>query len=92
MPNKSTFYQDTLPKLKEKYELALEQCLEIIGRPVDADLADDKMFNVLKGKKEAGEQVKFYAKEIDTLENEINGIKVKEETEKPKGAESFTEQ
>lgn len=91
MKTKSTFYKDTLPKLIEKYKLALEQCLEIIGREVDADLNDDKMFNVLKGKKEAGEQVKFYAKEIDSLENEINGTTIKEDT-KPKGAESFTQE
>ena len=91
MTTKSTFYKDTLPRLIEKYKLALEQCLTIVGQAIEEDLKDDKMFNALKGKKEAGEQVKFYAKEIDALENEINNVEVKTE-EKPKGAESFTQE
>lgn len=89
MATKSTFYKDTLPRLIDKYKMALEQCLVIVGQPIEDDLKDDKMFNALKGKKEAGEQVKFYAKEIDALENEINNVEVKDK-EKPKSAESFT--
>lgn len=91
MSEKSNYYKETLPRLVEQYKKALEECLRIVGDVIDVDINDDKMFNVLKGKKEAGEQVKFYAKEIDSLENEINNVEIKKE-EKPKGAESFTRQ
>ena len=91
MANKSTFYKDTMPRLVEKYKSALEDCLDIVGKKVDADLNDDKIFNALKGRKEAGEQVKFYAKEIEELENEMNGIYETQEPEKT-GAEKYTKQ
>jgi uncharacterized membrane protein len=89
MSKKSTYYKDTMVRLIEKYKLALEECLEIIGRKIDMDLNDDKIYNALRGKEKAGEQVKIYAKEIDALENEINGTQTREKRELT-GAESFT--
>ena len=91
MTKKSTYYNETLPKLIDKYKTVVEQCLVIISQPIDEDIADDKLYNVLKSKRMASEDVKYYAKEIDTLENEINGVHVKEE-KKIKGAESFTQE
>lgn len=91
MPTKSTFYKDTIPRLVEKYKIALEDCLDIVGQKIDTDLNDDKIFNALKGRKEAGEQVKFYAQQIDALENELNNIPQDKE-EKQVGAETFTEE
>lgn len=77
--NKSTYYKELIPNLIEKYKIAVEQCLEIISEQPGSDISDDKMHNVLKAKRMAGEDAKYYAKEIDDLQNEINGIKVEEE-------------
>lgn len=71
---KSNFYKKTLPELINKYKIVIRQCLDIIEKPIDEDLSDDKLHNVLKAKRMASEDVKFYAKEIEKLENEIKGI------------------
>lgn len=76
----SKYYKETLPKLVEKYKIAVDQCLEVIERELPNDITEDKFLNVLKSKRMASEDAKFYAKEIDSLENEINGVTV-EETE-----------
>jgi hypothetical protein len=76
----SKYYKETLPKLVEKYKIAVDQCLEVIERELPNDITEDKFLNVLKSKRMASEDAKFYAKEIDALENEINGVTV-EETE-----------
>lgn len=87
---KSTYYRDTLPKLIEKYKIVVDQCLIVIAQSIDEGISDDKLYNVLKSKRMASEDAKFYAKEIDVLENEINGVHVKE-VKKQTGAERFTE-
>lgn len=89
MANKSTYYKETVPKLIEKYKIVVNQCLDIIGEAIDDDISDDKLYNVLKSKRMASEDVKFYAKEIDILENDIKGVHVVEKVEKT-GAEAFT--
>lgn len=85
----STYYKDTMPRLIEKYKMALEECLDIIGRTMDLELSDDKIYNALRGKEKAGEQVQLYAKEIERLENETNGVHATEE-KKETGAEALT--
>lgn len=74
MSKKSNYYAETVPRLIKQYKKAVERNLEIIGEILDESLTDDKLFNALKGRKEAGEQVLYYAKEIERLENELNGV------------------
>lgn len=66
-------YIKTLERLVEKYKTAIDQCLDVISREIGEDLADEKLYNVLKAKRVAGEDVKFYAKEIQLIENELSG-------------------
>jgi len=68
-----SYYKQTIPKLITKYKTAIDQCLEIIGMEIDTELSDDKLHNVLKAKKMAGEDAKYYSQEIDILENELKG-------------------
>jgi hypothetical protein len=89
MAQKSTYYKDSLPDLMAKYKIVKDQCLLIISQDIDEDISDDKLYNVLKSKRMASEDYKYYAKEIENLENEMNNVHVKEE-KKPSGAESFT--
>lgn len=79
---KSNYYSETIPKLIKKYKTAVEQCLDVIGQDMDKELSDDKLHNVLKAKRMAGEDAKYYAKEIDSLENEMNGVTEEEEKTK----------
>jgi len=60
-----------LETIIEKYKTAMTQCLEIVDKVIDSDLSDDKLHNALKGKRMAAEDAKWYAKEVDSLENEL---------------------
>jgi GTP cyclohydrolase III len=70
----STYYKNIIPTLIEKYEVLVQQCFEIMETPIDAELNGDKRFNELKSKRQASEDAKYYAKEIDILKNELNGV------------------
>ena len=80
---RSNYYKETVPRLIEEYKKAVERNLEIVGEALDDELKDDKLLNALRGKKEAGEQVLFYAKEVERLENEINGIEDEAKSDDP---------
>lgn len=69
----SSYYKETILKLIEKYKIVIDQCLKVIEDPIDSDLKDDKLHAVLKAKRQASEDAKFYAKEIDSLEDELSG-------------------
>lgn len=81
MEKAESHYKQTIPLLIEKYKLMITQCLEIVGQDIGEDIKDDKLLAVLKAKKEAAENAKWGAKQIDELENELNPI---EEEKKPK--------
>jgi len=68
------YYKEILPRLIEKYKIVVGQCLEIIEQQIDSSISDDKLHNVLKAKRMASEDAKYYAQQIDILENEINGV------------------
>ncbi|MGV6830312.1 MAG: hypothetical protein ACWA5P_01960 [bacterium] len=76
---KSSYYDETVPKLIEKYKDAIEQCLEIIGQKIDPVLSDDKIHNVLKAKRMAAENAKWFATEIDELERPKDDKEITEE-------------
>lgn len=78
----SSYYEETKVKLIEKYKLLVDQCFEIMERDVSDDISEDKLYNVLKSKRMASEDAKFYAKEIESLENEAKGIETTDD--KPK--------
>lgn len=73
-----SYYKEQIPVMIEKYKTAMTQCLNIIDQPLDEDLSDDKLFNALKGKKAAADDAKWYAKQVDVLQDELDG---KEEEE-----------
>ena len=75
-----SYYKEQIPQIITNLKLAVKQCLDIIAQDIDAQLADDKLHAALKGKRMATEDVKFYAKEIDTLEAELSGKSLETET------------
>ena len=90
--SKSNFYRETIPKIIEKYKIAVKQCLDVIEKDFEEDeLTSDKLHNVLKAKKMASEDVIYYAKQIEALENEMNGVVETKEVKKT-GAESLAVQ
>lgn len=68
-----SYYSQTLVKLIAKYKLYNGQCLDIVGQTIDTDIKDDKLVNVLKAKRQAAEDAKWTATEIDSLEAELRG-------------------
>ena len=77
-------YRITAEQLIDKLGIAIEQCLAIIEQDIASDITEDKMHNVLKGKRMAAEDAIFYAKEIDRLEVELSGEAKEEEIEEDK--------
>lgn len=69
-----SYYKEQIPVMIEKYKAAQMQCLDIVDKKIDVeDLTDDKLHAVLKGKRMAAEDAKWYAKEVDVLQDELEG-------------------
>lgn len=68
-----SYYKEQLPELIANLKIAITQCSAIISQEIDSTLNDDKLHAVLKAKRMATDDVKFYAKEIDVLEAELSG-------------------
>jgi len=88
--NKSTYYEDIKEELINKYKNLVEQCFGVMEREIDEELSDDKLHAVLKAKRMASEDAKFYAKEIEAMENEINGVEIEEETTTQTSIKKYT--
>jgi len=73
-----SYYRENLPLLIGKLKKVATNLLSIIEETFDTDLSDDKMFNALKGKRQAADDYLYYLKKIDELEDELAG-KAKEE-------------
>ena len=69
------YYKEQIPAIIINLKIAVTQCMEIISQEIDATLNDDKLHAVLKAKRMATEDVKFYSKEIESLEAELSGKK-----------------
>ena len=68
-----SYYKEQIPELIEQIKIAMQQCMSLISQEIDPTLNDDKLHAALKGKRVAVEDVKFYAKEIDSLNAELLG-------------------
>ena len=83
-PKKSTYYKDNIPNLIERLKNSISKIEVIIDQDIDQGITDDKLFNVLKAKRQASEDVIWTMKRIDELENEMNGIDISEIKEEHK--------
>lgn len=77
----SKFYKDMIPTLIEKYRHLVDQCFEIVDKEIDAELSADKRHAELRSKRDAMTDAQHYAKEIDNLENVLNGVEPSVETD-----------
>ena len=68
-----TFYKENLPELINRLKSSLKKIAPIIDQDIDQDIKDDKLFNVLKAKRQAAEDMLWTMKEIDRLEGELSG-------------------
>lgn len=89
-----SYYKKQIPEIIDNLKIAIDQCKEIISQNIDPTLADDKLHNVLKAKRMATEDIKFYAKEIDILNDELHGKKENQSTEEEEKSiiKKFTKQ
>lgn len=87
-----SYYKEKIPDIIDRLKTAIEQCLVVIAQPITTDLADDKLHAVLKGKRMASEDVKFYAKEVDILKAELEGTVIEADREDSNLIKQFTKQ
>ena len=90
----TTYYKKQIPGLIRNIKVAISQCMDIISQEIDSTLNDDKLHAVLKAKRMATEDVKFYSKEIDLLEAELSGKPIDKEVVEVEGnvVKKFTKQ
>ncbi len=79
-----SYYKEQIPALIDNIKIAIEQCMNIISQEIDSEINDDKLHAVLKAKRMAAEDVKFYSKEIDLLQDELSGKKEEKEEKEEK--------
>ncbi len=70
-----SYYKERLPDLIERLKKMVDENLKIIDQEATGDLTEDKMHNVLKGRKIAFEDSVWAMKKIEELEGELNGEK-----------------
>jgi hypothetical protein len=71
---KQSYYKKNLPNLIERLKNSISKIETIIDADIEDAITDDKLFNVLKAKRQASEDVIWTLKRIDELENELNGV------------------
>lgn len=81
MSEKQSYYKENLPLVIQRLKGSVDKLLPIIDKDIDAELTDDKLFNVLKAKRQATEDALWTFKRIDELENELNGTTPEQEAE-----------
>lgn len=74
-----SYYKEKLPALIERLKNSVDKISVIIDQDIDDDITDDKLFNVLKAKRQASEDVIWTLKRIDELENDLNGVNDEDE-------------
>lgn len=74
MIQEESYYKQKLPDLIDRLKNSVDKISVIIDQDIDDDITDDKLFNVLKAKRQAAEDVAWTLKKIDELENELNGV------------------
>jgi hypothetical protein len=69
-----TYYKENLPNLIQRLKNSISKIETIIDGDIEEGITDDKLFNVLKAKRQASEDVVWTLKKIDELENELKGV------------------
>lgn len=77
---KESYYKQNLPNLIQRLKNSVDTISEIIDKDIEDDITDDKLFNVLKSKRQASEDVIWTLKRIDDLEKELNDVEEEEDT------------
>lgn len=79
MKESTSYYKEKLPDLIERLKNSVDKISDIIDQDIADDITDDKLFNVLKAKRQASEDVIWTLKRIDELENDLNGVNDEDE-------------
>jgi len=75
---KISYYEERLPDLIQKLKNMVDRNLEVIDKDTDEDLSSDKFYNVLKGRRQAAEDISWALRRIDELEKELSGEEAEE--------------
>lgn len=74
MSQEESYYKQKLPDLIARLKNSVDKISDIIDDDIGGEITDDKLFNVLKAKRQASEDVIWTLKRIDELENDLNGV------------------
>lgn len=74
MNQEESYYKQKLPDLIARLKNSVDKISDIIDDDIGGEITDDKLFNVLKAKRQASEDVIWTLKRIDELENDLNGV------------------
>lgn len=80
MSQEESYYKQKLPDLIARLKNSVDKISDIIDDDIGGEITDDKLFNVLKAKRQASEDVIWTLKRIDELENDLNGVEEEEIT------------
>lgn len=86
-----SYYRDKSSSVIENMKTAIDKIEHIITDEIDPDIKDDKLFNVLKAKRQATEDTIYYLKKIDEMQNELDGTTDNEEEVVMNRAKQFAE-
>jgi predicted acetyltransferase len=75
---KISYYEQRLPDLIQKLKNMVDRNMEVVDKETDEDMSSDKFYNVLKGRRQAAEDITWCLKKIDLLEKELSGEEVEE--------------
>jgi S-adenosylmethionine:tRNA-ribosyltransferase-isomerase (queuine synthetase) len=81
---KSSYYEENVPDLISDLKTAVTNNRKVITQDVTGELGEDKYVNVLKSRRMAADDTIHFLKEIDRLQNEINGVSVDENIKEKK--------
>jgi hypothetical protein len=67
------YYKNKIPTLIEKLKLYHAQLEIIVGDIINDEIGDEKLLNVIKAKSLARTEIEIVYKEIERLQNIVNG-------------------
>lgn len=80
MTKQTSYRKQQLPNYIEDLKTIVEKNFEVMVKDVESDIADDKFYNVVKGRKMASEGAIYTLKKIDRLLKEVNSLKESEQS------------
>lgn len=74
MPKKMSYRKEQLPDYIEKLKSMVERNFEVMIKPVESVISEDKYYNIVKGRRMAAEQSIWGLKKVDACYKELENL------------------